>query len=60
MTQGNQQNGQSTGRQTAEYLQPLQRASKAVNDVLTREAQYPELDSYVGRKSQNATLTIRR
>ena len=45
-----QPGGQGTSKQSAEYVKPIQRAAKTINDTLAREAQYPELDSYVGRK----------
>ena len=44
-----QQGGQVAGVQIPAELKPIQRASKTINDALAREAQFPELDSYVGR-----------
>lgn len=34
----------------SQELRPVQRAAKTINDVLQREASYPDLDSYVRRK----------
>ena len=31
-------------------LQPVQRAARTINEVLQREASFPELDSYVKRE----------
>lgn len=31
-------------------LQPIQRAARTINDILLREANFPDLDSYVRRK----------
>lgn len=33
-----------------QILQPIQRAARTINDVLLREASFPDLDSYVRRK----------
>ena len=30
----------------------IERAAKAVNDALSEESQYPDLDSYIGRESR--------
>ena len=49
LSQSTQQASQSSGKQTAEYIKPVQRASKTINELLVRESHYPELDSYVGR-----------
>ena len=34
----------------APTLEPIERAARTINDTLIQETQYPELDSYVGRK----------
>ncbi|KAL8711927.1 MAG: hypothetical protein Q9225_007024 [Loekoesia sp. 1 TL-2023] len=41
-----------TQRPDAEEIQPITRAAKAVNEALTRESRYPELDNYIGRESR--------
>lgn len=43
-----QQGGQGAGR-IQEELKPIERASRTINEVLIKETQYPELDSYVSR-----------
>ena len=52
--QHNQQNGQVAGKLQAEDLEPVARASWTINEALIRETQYPELDSYVSRKSRES------
>lgn len=49
ISQTGQQGGQVAGAQTTTELRPIQRASRTINDTLAREAQFPELDTYVGR-----------
>lgn len=36
----------------SQSLQPIQRAARTINEVLQREASFPDLDSYVRRKWQ--------
>ncbi|KAI1005151.1 Nucleoporin [Podosphaera aphanis] len=36
---------------TQQWLKPVQRAAKTINDVLQREASYPDLDSYLKQGS---------
>ena len=31
---------------------PIERAAKAVNEALSEESRYPDLDSYIGRESR--------
>lgn len=49
------QQGQSVqkGGQRSENqdVPPIERAAKAVNEALSEESQYPDLDSYIGRES---------
>ncbi|KAF2455205.1 Non-repetitive/WGA-negative nucleoporin C-terminal-domain-containing protein [Lineolata rhizophorae] len=47
--QAGQQNSRpsSAGRQTAQSITPVERAARAVNENLTRESRFPELDNYV-------------
>lgn len=51
LVQQSQQNGQVTNR-SSEDLKPVERASKAINDALQRESQFPELDAYITRESR--------
>ncbi|KAL9099539.1 MAG: hypothetical protein Q9163_004978 [Psora crenata] len=39
----------TAGKTQTEDLKPVERASRTINDALVREAQYPELDSYVSQ-----------
>ena len=39
-----------TERQPQEFLKPIERAAKTINETLAHDARYPELDSYIGRK----------
>ncbi|KAL8999897.1 MAG: hypothetical protein Q9169_001303 [Polycauliona sp. 2 TL-2023] len=52
-TQALNQQGQSVQkggpRSDAQDIPPIERAAKAVNEALTEEAQYPDLDSYIGQ-----------
>lgn len=50
LAQPSQVENSFAAKQGPAYLEPIQRASRTVNDMLAREAQYPELDSYVGRE----------
>lgn len=43
-----QQNQTATNR-PVETLQPIERAARTITEMLNQEAQYPELDSYIGR-----------
>ena len=38
------------GKPPVETLKPIARAAKTINEVLTLETKYPELDNYIGRK----------
>ncbi len=49
-----QQVAQEGGKTAGETLKPLERAAKTINDTLALETKFPELDSYVGRKSFRA------
>ena len=49
LSQPTQQGGEGGASQNTAELSPIQRASRTINDTLAREAQFPELDSYVGR-----------
>lgn len=42
--------GTEVAKPSQEVLKPLERAAKTINDTLSHEARYPELDSYIGRK----------
>jgi nuclear pore complex protein Nup155 len=42
--------GEVTNPATQDTLTPVQRAAKTINDTLTQELRYPELDSYIGRE----------
>lgn len=48
-----------TQRSNVDEPQPVARAARAVNEALSQESQYPDLDSYIGRKSR-PHITIRR
>ena len=50
LAQQSQQSGQLGARPSTEPLNPIERASKTINDTLTQEMRYPELDSYIGRE----------
>jgi nuclear pore complex protein Nup155 len=41
---------QSTQQPQAQSLQPIQRAARTINEVLQKDANFPDLDSYVRRK----------
>lgn len=41
---------QSRQQSQTRPLQPIQRAARTINDILLREAAFPDLDSYVRRK----------
>ena len=47
--QQSQQQSQTGANRSAETLQPVERAARTVAEVLSQEAQYPELDNYIGR-----------
>ncbi|KAA6414467.1 MAG: non-repetitive nucleoporin [Lasallia pustulata] len=47
-SQPQQQPGQH-GRPGGEPLDPMERASKTINEALAQEKRYPELDSYIGQ-----------
>ena len=55
LTQQPQYNGQVSNR-PPEDLKPVERASKAINDALHRESQFPELDAYITRESDLSAL----
>ncbi|KAL8918572.1 MAG: hypothetical protein Q9208_007284 [Pyrenodesmia sp. 3 TL-2023] len=38
-----------TQRSNADEIQPVARAARAVNEALSQESQYPDLDSYIGQ-----------
>lgn len=44
------------GKPPVETLKPLDRAARTINEVLSLETKYPELDSYIGRKLLPVTL----
>lgn len=46
----NPQDPQQPEADPAQALQPIQRAQRTINEVLQREASFPDLDSYVRRK----------
>ena len=46
--------------QSVEDVKPIARASKAINDTLAEESRYPELDSYIGRVSQQSKQIVQR
>lgn len=48
-SQQSQQSGQQ-GRPGGGPLSPIERASRTINETLTQERRYPELDSYIGRE----------
>ena len=50
LTQQKQQTGQVVGSPPAEELKPIGRAARTINETLSQELRYPELDSYVSRK----------
>lgn len=35
---------------TAQTLTPIERAARTINETLTQETRYPDLDTYVGRE----------
>jgi nuclear pore complex protein Nup155 len=43
-------NPQSRQAPPPQTLQPIQRAARTINEVLQREASFPDLDSYVRRE----------
>ena len=49
---GQQQQQPSQSRQQSQIrsLQPVQRAARTINEVLVKDLQFPDLDSYVRRK----------
>lgn len=51
-----QQGGQvvSAGNSGPAELSPVERGARTINETLVKEAQYPELDTYVGRKWMNS------
>ena len=54
--QQRQQPGQVLGRSQQDSLKPIERASRTINETLTQESRYPEIDSYVSRKSTSLQL----
>ena len=44
-----QQQNQTATNRSVETLQPIERAARTITEMLNQEAQYPELDSYIGR-----------
>ena len=50
ISQQRQQSGPVLGRPEQEELQPLERASRTINETILQESRYPDLDSYVSRK----------
>ena len=50
-SQQRQQPEQVLGRLQQDLLKPIERASRTINETLTQESRYPEIDSYVSRKS---------
>ena len=53
-----QQAAQEVGKFGAESLKPIERAAKTINETLSYETRYPELDSYIGRKLPKQALYI--
>ncbi|KAL8813920.1 MAG: hypothetical protein Q9223_006823 [Gallowayella weberi] len=46
------QSAQNTGQKTENQdIPPIERAAKIVNEALSEESRYPDLDSYIGRES---------
>lgn len=41
---------QVTERPGLENIRPVERAAKSINDTLSQESRFPEIDSYVGRE----------
>lgn len=46
------------GTTPVDRLKPIDRAAKTINEILAQETQYPELDSYIGRKPLSLSLLI--
>ena len=44
------QQDQTPPNRSVETLQPIERAARTITEMLNQEAQYPELDSYIGRE----------
>ena len=57
LTQQHAQNGPVASRAQND-LRPVERACRNINDALARESQYPELDTYVTRKSIRSSCRI--
>ncbi len=56
ISQQRQQPGQVLGRSQQDVLKPIERASRTINETLTQESRYPDIDSYVSRKSTSLQL----
>lgn len=41
-------------------IQPIERAARTVNDTLTQEARYPDLDSYITRECLESADSVSR
>lgn len=50
LTEQRPTNPQQAARSPAESLGPIERAAKAINETLSEDTRFPELDSYIGRK----------
>jgi hypothetical protein len=57
--QQEQQISQIQSQPQAPPLLPVQRAARTVNEALQRDANFPDLDSYVKRKYSFATLKLK-
>lgn len=57
ITTQTQQKTQEAGSQASETLGPVERAARTINEILTQETRYPELDNYVGRKRTETFIT---
>ena len=54
--QQRQQPAQILGRTQQDVLKPIERASRTINDTLAQESRYPDIDSYISRKSTSLQL----
>lgn len=54
-TNAQQQQPAQAQQQQSQSVQPVQRAARTINDVLQRDANYPDLDTYLKRNYQFST-----
>ena len=58
-TTTSQASSQVQARPSEESLSPVERAARTVNETLTQELRYPELDNYVARKELPVLYDLR-